>query len=52
MSAELAVMVGGELLTEIMNAIGVEALIFDVTEATSRLKDFINREKYFEFLEH
>ena len=37
----------GELLTEIMNAIGVQAFNFDLAETASRLKDFIDREKYF-----
>lgn len=46
---EVAVMVG-ELLTEIMNAIGVQAFNFDLAETTARLKDFIDREKYFVFV--
>jgi len=46
---EIAVMVG-ELLTEIMNAIGVQAFNFDLVETTSRLRDFLNREKYFVFV--
>jgi GNAT superfamily N-acetyltransferase len=46
---EIAVMVG-ELLTEIMNAIGVQAFNFDLVQTTSRLKDFIDREKYFVFV--
>ena len=46
---EVAVMVG-ELLTEIMNAIGVQAFNFDLAETTARLKDFIDREKYFVFI--
>ena len=46
---EVAIMVG-ELLTEIMNAIGVQAFNFDLDETTSRLKDFIDREKYFVFV--
>ena len=46
---EVAVMVG-ELLVEIMNAIGVEAFNFDLAETTSRLQDFLNREKYFVFV--
>ena len=46
---EIAVMVG-ELLTEIMNAIGVQAFNFDLAETTSRLKDFIDRGKYFVFI--
>jgi len=46
---EVAVMVG-ELLAEIMNAIGVQAFNFDFAETTSRLQDFLNREKYFVFV--
>ena len=46
---EVAVMVG-ELLAEIMNAIGVQAFNFDLAETTSRLQDFLNREKYFVFV--
>jgi len=46
---EVAVMVG-ELLSEIMNAIGVQAFNFDLAETSSRLKDFIEREKYFVFV--
>ncbi|OIQ82967.1 acetyltransferase (GNAT) family protein [mine drainage metagenome] len=46
---EVAVMIG-ELLTEIMNAIGVQAFNFDLAETTSRLKDFLDREKYFVFV--
>ncbi len=42
---EVAVMVG-ELLTEIMNAIGTQAFNFDLAATTSRLKDFLNRDKY------
>lgn len=41
---EVAVMVG-ELLTEIMNAIGVQAFNFDLDETTARLQDFISQEK-------
>lgn len=40
----------GQLLAEIMNAIGVQAFSFDLAETTSRLKDFLNREKYFVFI--
>ena len=40
----------GELLAEIMNAIGVQAFNFDLAETTSRLQDFLNREKYFVFV--
>lgn len=46
---EVAVMVG-ELLTEIINAIGVQAFNFDLAETTSRLKDFLDHEKYFVFV--
>ena len=48
-SQEIAVMVG-ELLSEIMNTIGVHAFNFDLEETTDRLKDFLNREKYFVFV--
>jgi GNAT superfamily N-acetyltransferase len=40
----------GELLSEITNAIGVQAFNFDLVETTARLKDFLNREKYFVFV--
>ncbi len=40
----------GELLTEIMNAIGVQTFNFDLAETTTRLKDFLHREKYFVFV--
>ena len=46
---EVAVMVG-ELLTEIMNAVDIQAFNFDLVETTTRLKDFLNREKYFVFV--
>ncbi|MDR1994249.1 N-acetyltransferase [Azonexus sp.] len=46
---EIAIMVG-ELLAEIMNAIGVQAFNFDLAETASRLEDFLNREKYFVFV--
>lgn len=48
---EIAEMVG-ELLAEIMNATGVQAFNFELTETTSRLQDFLNREKYFVFVAH
>ena len=48
-SHEIAVMVG-ELLSEIMNAIGVQTFNFDQEETTDRLRDFLNREKYFVFI--
>ena len=46
---EVAVMVG-ELLTEIINAIGVQAFNFDLDETMTRLKDFLDREEYFVFV--
>lgn len=46
---EVAIMLG-ELLTEIMNAIGVQAFNFDLAETTTRLKNFLHREKYFVFV--
>ena len=46
---EIAVMVG-ELLSEIMNTIGVQAFNFSLDETTTRLKDFIDREKYYVFV--
>jgi len=46
---EIAVMVG-ELLNEIMSAIGVNVFNFSLDETTVRLKDFIEREKYFVFV--
>jgi len=46
---EIATMVG-ELLTEIMATIGVQAFNFDLAETTQRLTDFIHREKYFVFV--
>ncbi|MCK9530808.1 MAG: GNAT family N-acetyltransferase [Gammaproteobacteria bacterium] len=48
-SSEVAVMVG-ELLGEIMNAIGVQAFNFDLDETTTRLRDFLDQEKYFVFV--
>lgn len=45
----VAVMVG-ELLSEIMSTIGVQAFNFDLEETTVRLADFIEREKYFVFV--
>ncbi len=50
-SHEIAVMVG-ELLSEIMNTIGVQAFNFDLEETTDRLRDFLNHEKYFVFIAH
>lgn len=46
---EVAVMVG-ELLGEIMNAIGVQAFNFDLDATTARLRDFLDREIYFVFV--
>ena len=46
---EVATMVG-ELLAEIMQAIGVQAFNFDLGATTARLQDFIQREKYFVFV--
>lgn len=40
----------GELLNEIMSAIGVQAFNFNLNETTDRLRDFIEREKYFMFV--
>lgn len=40
----------GELLAEIMNAIGVQAFNFDLAATTTRLQDFLAREKYFVFV--
>jgi GNAT superfamily N-acetyltransferase len=48
---EVAVMVG-ELLAEIMNAIGVQVFNFDLAETIARLTDFLNHEKYFVFVAH
>lgn len=48
-AAETAVMVG-ELLDEIMGAIGVAAFHFDREETTRRLRAFLSREKYFVFI--
>jgi GNAT superfamily N-acetyltransferase len=48
-AAEIAVMVG-ELLTEIMARVGIQAFNFDLAETTMRLEDFLNREKYFVFV--
>jgi GNAT superfamily N-acetyltransferase len=48
-SGEIAAMLG-ELLSEITNAIGVQAFNFDLEETTKRLKDFLDREQYFVFV--
>lgn len=46
---EIAVM-AGELLSEIMEAINVQAFNFNLAETTVRLQDFIKGEKYFVFI--
>jgi GNAT superfamily N-acetyltransferase len=46
---EVAVMVG-ELLDEIMNAMGVAAFNFDLAETVSRLADWVEHQRYFVFL--
>lgn len=46
---EIAVMVG-ELLNEIMSAIGVSVFNFNLDETTARLIEFIGREKYYVFV--
>ena len=46
---EIAGMVG-ELLSEIMNTIGVPLFNFNLEETTNRLKDFLNHDKYFLFV--
>ncbi|MCU7843200.1 MAG: GNAT family N-acetyltransferase [Candidatus Thiodiazotropha sp. (ex Monitilora ramsayi)] len=48
--AEVIAVMVGELLTEIMNAIGDQAFNFDLSETTARLKDFIDSENYFVFV--
>ncbi len=48
---EIAVMVG-ELLAEIMNAVGVRAFNFDLCDTATRLTDFLSHEKYFVFVAH
>lgn len=45
----IAILVG-ELLAEIMSAIGEQAFHFDLDETATRLADFISREKYFVFV--
>ncbi|MDF9393724.1 MULTISPECIES: GNAT family N-acetyltransferase [Methylococcus] len=46
---EIAVMVG-ELLEEIMDAIGVQVFNFDLDQTKTRLDDLLGREKYFVFV--
>lgn len=48
---EIAIMVG-ELLNEIMTAIGISVFNFSLDDTKARLKDFIEREKYFAFIAH
>lgn len=48
-SHDIAIMVGA-LLDEIMSAMGTKAFNFDLKETIDRLKDFLNREKYFVFV--
>ena len=48
-ASEVAVMVG-ELLNEIMSTIGIHVFNFSLDETMARLKDFIDREKYFVFV--
>jgi len=48
-AAEIAVLVG-ELLTEIMNVVGVAAFNFSLGETTHRLNEFIDTQKYFVFV--
>jgi GNAT superfamily N-acetyltransferase len=45
----VSVMVG-ELLHEIMDAIGVKAFNFDLAETTARTQEYLAREKYYVFL--
>ena len=45
---DVAVMVG-ELLNEIMDAIGMQAFRFDLDETAARLKNFIEQENYYVF---
>lgn len=45
---QIATMVG-ELLAEIMDAVGVQVFNFDLVATTERLRDFIGQEKYFVF---
>lgn len=46
---EVATLVG-ELLGEIMNTTGVRSFRFDLAETAARLRDFIEREKYYVFV--
>jgi GNAT superfamily N-acetyltransferase len=46
---EVAVMVG-ELLAEIMSAVGIRAFNFDLSETIARLTNFLSCEKYFVFV--
>lgn len=40
----------GELLGEIMNAMGIQAFNFELEETKARLEDFLSQEKYFVFV--
>lgn len=46
---DIGVMVG-ELLVEIMNAIGIKVFDFDLAETADRLLGFLDQEKYFVFV--
>lgn len=46
---DVAIMVG-ELLAEIIDAIGIQAFNFDLEATTARLADFIGHDKYFVFV--
>lgn len=48
-TSEVAIMVG-ELLSEIMAAIGSKVFDFNLAETTARLADFLSQEKYFVFI--
>lgn len=48
-AGDVAIMVG-ELLSEIMNAVGVQSFNFDLAETSRRLEDFLQQEKYFVFI--
>lgn len=48
--AQAVAILVGELLAEIMSAIGAQAFNFNLDETTARLADFITHEKYFVFV--
>jgi len=48
-AANIAIMVG-ELLQEIMSAIGIQAFDFELEETITQLNEFIEQEKYFVFV--